>query len=785
MGIETQWLATVNIAGRIYANLHAPDSGFGLTGFSANGGANTTKRAETLQDFPIRAGSPTIRFYFEGAELNWGTSSGMSDLQTSVAVQRRVGGAASGSYATLLTDATITKGQSHLTSSYVRTVSAGEEIRVDCWVAATESGKYISGTQQQRLPRLGAIGNTLTFSGDGSVATSYGTEIAFCPGLILGKTRARGLFLMGHSRTTAIHNFGQSGTGIAADTLEVPFASAGLGGSLLTAWTSSANWDIALYAGRTVVVLGMINAVNNFVNNANMDGFTTTAIPTATGTGFTTSMADQLRYVLRRYKALGLKTYVLTESYPGGSNTARQLEVWHYWNEWLVGGSAETYLGDLLDGVIDSRPKFAATPYIDGVPLSPTDAGGRSSTGIHANYDEEAEAVAEYFGSGGAGESALQADSNSLVEVVSELFHGAATTAGAGGALPSGWVEWFHTSEAARLSLNGTGALKVTSPTTKNTYAICTTAIGGSDAAKTFVVRAFSAPWVAQTDGQGLGIYLHASSSSTSDNSTHAAGTAREGYYLRFSNTTTQLNVNRQRYNSVDDQGTYSVASSVISNVTGYAGQALAAGDILSVEITRTYDAGTGNNTFAVLVYRNGLLLTVTSGLSTWTDTVTTPTYQGDMYLGIGTAGNTATTHTSGSATWDAVQVANYDATVIDTVTGPATAYVARGGSEPIEVSVTQSAPTVGPAVGVTVTASVASLTGATIGSAATTDGTGVARFSEGNALTIPDSLAVGETGTVTFVCGGISEDVAAEVIENAGTGTGSGTYSIFGGIIG
>lgn len=786
MGIFTQWLSTVNIAGKMYANLYAPDAGFGLSGFALNGGANTTKRAETLQEFPIRAGSSTIRFYFEGAQLNWGTSAGMSDLQTSVSVQRMVGGEESGPYETLLTDQAVVKGLSYLSPAYVRTVSSGEGLNIDCWVSAVESGKYISGTQQQRLPRLGAVGNTLTFSGDGSVATPLNTEIAFCPGLILGKTRARGLALMGHSRTTAIHNFGQSGTGIAADTLGVAFGSAGLGGSLLSAWLSTANWDLGLYMGRTMVILGMINAINNFAANTNPDvlAITTTAIPTGTGTGFTTSMADQLRYVLRRYKALGLKCYVLTESYPGGSNTARQLECWHYWNEWLVGGGAAAYYGALLDGVIDSRPYFADTPYIDGVPLSPTDAGGRSSTDIHANYDEEGEAVAAYFGSGGAGESALVADENSLVETFSELFHGAQTTPGAGGALPSGWVEWFHSSEAARLGLNGTGALRVVSPTTRNTYAICTTALGGSDDNKTFVVRAFSAPWVAQVDGQGLGIYLHSTPSSTSDNSTHAAGTAREGYYLRFSNTGTQLNVNRLRYNSVNDQSTYSIASSSISNVTGYAGQAMAAGDILSVEVTRTFDPGTGNNTFDVLVYKNGILLTVTSGLSTWTDTVTTPPYQGNLYLGIGTTGNTITTHTSGSATWDAVQAANYDATVISTVSGPTTVYVPRGGSEPVEVLVMQSAPTVGAAVGVTVTASVSGLAGATVGAAATTGVDGVGRFSDGAALTIPDSLPVGATGTITFVCIGISETVNIEVIESSGAGSGSASVPILGGRI-
>ena len=777
MGIFTQWLELKQIAGQCMANAGTPDDGNAIMG------GTTVSRAETLQDFPIRAGASAIRLLFENARINFGTTANQADMETSANAQRRISGTGSGSFVSLASAVSVPKGVTVLTDPVSLTVSAGEELTVACYGKSMTSGKYMSATRQLIARGLGAVGDTLTFDGTGAVSGDYFQDDGWSPGLILGKTRAKGLGAFGHSLVVARLNFGFSGACIGADRLGIPFAAFGLGGSLLTAWNSSANFDIAALIGRNLIIHGMVNATNNFANDATLNAITGSSIPTYSGGTWTTSMADQLRDKVRRIAAFGIRVFVVTENFPGTAASARKLETWHYWNEWLV-SSAAAYCGAALAGVIDTRPYFADTPYINGIPLAST-ADGPASDDIHSNWEHFGSAIEDAFKSGGTFNSYLTPDENNLVEANVETFYGASATPGAAGALPSGWSEWYYSpTESPRLAINGTGALKVVSPTTKTTYAIWNTAIGGSDASKTCVIRAVSAPWVAQTDGQGLGIHLHSVGGTVVDNTTHAAGGAREGYYIRISNTTTQLNVNRQRFNSVNDQATYGVASSVISNVTGYAGNALAAGDILSVEVTRTYDAGTGNNTFTVLVYKNGILLTPSSGLSTWTDTVTTAPFRGNLYPSVGTAGNTATTHTNNAATWDYVQFGNYDATVIDTVTGPATAYVARGGSEPVEVTVTQSAPTVGPAVGVTVTASLTSLTGATIGSSATTDGTGVARFSEGSALTIPDSLAVGDTGTITFVCGGVSETTPVEVIENAGSGTGGGARSIFGGYL-
>ncbi len=759
MAIKTGWLQTTQIAAWGALNCFTPDDGFARTG------GNTTRRAQTKQRFPIRAGSSTLRFLFVGMTPPWTVDANQSDMLTSLSVQRWVSGAASGSFTTAFTNVTVPKGYTYLSDPLNLTVTAGEELMVNCWGAASESGRYISGTMQQRPPDLGSIGDSLTFDSTGAtLLTDYDDDIAWCPGAILGESRAQSLSLISHSLGVAIHNEGDSGPSLAADALGVAHCGFGQGGALLTQFDSTTAFDMFLLMGRQAIIFGMINALNNFAANANMDGYTGSAIATATGTGQTTSLADQFRYIARRLSALGCNVYCITENYPGQGATARHLEVWHAWNEYATDGSLATYCGSILTGVIDSRPYFAAQPYQDGVPLSPTDSGGRDSTDIHANYAEFGEAVEAYFGPGGAGESALVADTNNLVESYFELFHGPAGTPGAAGALPTGWVEWYYTTDAARLAINGTGAIKVVSPNTRITHAIQTTALVGTDAAKTFVVRCYSAPWVTQSDNQGLHIGLYDSASTTVDSDTRS-GFNHAGYSFRFYNESGQLKLYSQRFNSETNGG----GNSNAQVATIGSGQALASGDILTVEITRTLSGG--NNSFVVLVYRNGVLLNGSG--TTVSDSTTPAAYQGALYLSIGTAGNTATTHTNNAATWDAVRTAVYDATVIDDLTGPATLYVVKGGSSPVDIAVTQSAPTAGPAVGVVVTTSISGLSGATIGSAATTDGTGSARLAEGNAFAIPDTLAVGTTGTLTVTCGGVSVDIPVEVIEEAGAGGG------------
>jgi hypothetical protein len=776
MSIFRNGLRTINILGKAASNFYAPGDGW-----SVMGAVDTHERGTIVMDFPVRAGSSTIAAWFEGGLINFGTSPGdTGDILTSLSVRRYVGGVASGSYTNVCTNATVKEGQTYTSAPINLTVTAGETLRVDCWGAA-EVGKFLPGTQQANPPALGETGDTLVFTGDGSAndAISDGTFV-WIWGMGLGKSRAEAMAAVGHSMIPATHNKGDSAQSLAADALEVPYCGFGAGGSLPDALDDDGDWDQILVMGQRVLIQWMVNACNNFAGNATLDAITGSAIPTYSGGVWTTSMAALLERVLKRYVALGCKCYVCTENYPGdGANptaTARRLHVWNQWNEWLV-NSGPTYYGYLLEGVIDTRPAFATQPYEAGVPVS----GG--STDIHSNYAFAATEIEAAFSSGGAFEDAFTPDNNNYVEAFYQLFHGVSGTPGAAGALPTGWAEWYFTTEAPRLAVNGKSCLRVVSPTTKTTYAICDTPVGGSNATVEFTVSAYSTVWTAQSNNQGLHIGLHATSGATVNNNS-AASFHREGYSFTWSNNGSDLRLHFRRYNPNAIQTSEGLGLTAVNQVRTMTGLAIAAGEVLTVHITRTYTGG--NNAFTFLTYVDGALI------DTWTNTDTTISanaavqalYDGLLYVSLGTAGDTSTTHTNGTATWDAIRAYNYDATVIAALAGPATLYVVQGGSSPVDVDVTQSAPTAGAAVGVVVTTSLAGLTGATIGSAETTDGAGTARFSGGNALSIPDTLAVGTTGTLTVTCGGVSEDIPVEVIAEAGSGSGGGARVIFGGYL-
>jgi hypothetical protein len=756
MPIFTQWFERKNVAGKMYGQVFFPDQGFGITGYSANGNANTTKRAETLQDFPVRASVSSVQPYYENATLNYGTTAGASDITTSVSAQKRVGGVAVGGYTNLTTTLAIPKGRNALGAVTALTLGFGDTLRLDSYVEATESGKYISGTRQQRTPLLGAIGNSLTATLDGSVNGAMTAEIAWCPSAILGITRTKGLVAFGHSLVPLIENLGESGPSIAADTLLCPFVGIGRGGSTPAAWNSSGNYELAALSAKNMLVLAMINLTNQMAGTASMDGFTGTAVATATGAGWTISLADTLRGPLQRFRALGLKIYLLTENYPGAAAGARGLAVWDGWNSWLV-ASAMTYYSGLIDGVIDTRPYFASTPYINGVPLP------GASDDIHGNPTQIAAGIAAYFQ--GAGAAAMVADSNSYVEVISEPFYGAATSTGT---LLTGWSEWVNgfTGATRYLKLDGFGRVVTQSGLTYTTYALNTAALlQGSNSTKEFVVRAVSAPWVSSSDAQGLHIGLHATNVLTFGNDV-LSSVSREGYSFRISNSGTYLVLTAGRQNS-NDQGGASVTSLGASSILT---SSMSVGDILTVEITRTLNVS-NNNVFTVILYKNGVQL---GSAGTITDPSTPARYRGGMYLSVGTAGNTVTTPPNGSG-WDFVQAANFDATTISGITGPARLYVSQGGSEPVTVIVSQSSPSVGPAVGQTVSVVLAGLSGGTIGSTATTGAAGDGAFAGGNALAVPAALAVGTIGSATFSCGGQTLAIPVEVVAANSPGGGSG----------
>lgn len=775
MSIFTNGLRTVNVLGKAASNLFSPGQGR-----SVMGAVDTHNRGTIVMDFPVRAGSSTIAAWFEGGLINFGTNAFTGDMLTSLSVRRYVGGVGAGSFVNVCTDATVKNGQTYTSAPVNLTVTAGEVLRVDCWGAA-ESGKFLPGTQQANPPALGETGPSLVFTGDGSAndAISQGSFV-WIWGMGLGKTRAEAMAAVGHSMIPAEHNNGDSAQSLAADALGVPYCGFGAGGSLPDAMANDGDWDQILVMGQRVLIQWMVNACNNFAGDATLDAITGSAIPTYQGGTWTTSMAALLHRILRRYAALGCRCYVCTENYPGpvdGNTTLtnRRLHVWHQWNEWLV-NSGPAYYGSLLTGVIDTRPGFATQPYESGVPVS----GG--STGIHSNYALAATRITAYFSSGGAGESAFVPGNNNYVEAFYQLFHGVSGTPGAAGALPSGWTEWYFTGESPRLAVNGKSCLKVVSPTTKTTYAICDTPVGGSNAAVEFTVSAYSTVWTAQSNNQGLHIGLHATSGAAVNNNS-AASFHHEGYSFTWSNNGADLRLHFRRYNPNAIQTSEGLTLLPVNQVRTMAGLAIAAGQVLSVHITRTYVGG--NNVFTFLTYVDGALI------DTWTNTDTTISanaavqalYDGLLYVSLGTAGDTSTTHTNGSPTWDAIRTYNYDATVIDDITGPALIRAPRGGSVAVDLDVTQSAPTAGAAVGVVVTTNLTGLAGAAIGSAATTDGTGTARLSEGNALSIPDTLPADTEGVLEVTCGGVTVQIPVLVVEDVGTG-GGGARSIFGGYL-
>lgn len=770
----TGWTEWGNICGKTACTLYSPDDGFGLTGYSANGNANITKRAETIFYFPIRASSSKLRYIMYNAELNWGTTANQSDLAVSLAAQIRVGGSPSGAYSLGINAVNVLAGTSYISDDHTVTVSSGTELAVDCYVDAYTVGKYCSGTQQHRTPKLGAIGNALVATLDGSVSTNFGNEIAFTAGAVLGLAKTPRFVGLGHSLITAIQNFGDSGPCIGADMLNVPYSCIGRGGSIPTAWSNTADYETIRLLGTRALVLAMVNAINNYAGNANMNAFTGAAIPTSTGTGQTTSLADVFRNFIRRVAPFGIRIFALTENYPGTGASARQLEVWHYWNEWLVNNAA-AYCGAILTGVIDTRPYFASTPYINGVPLATPGFNDPNPAGddIHYNWIRFGTAVFDYFKPGGPGAAYNVADSNNYVQAAYELFQGPSTTPGAT-ALPNNWYEWYYTgSEARRLCVDGVGNLKVVNPTTKSTYALSPTPLGGSNAEKEFVARAVSHRWVAQSDDQGLIMCFHAVPG-TGQTTDIRSGFNREGYFFKFSNNTTNLRMHANRYNSDDTGG-----GNNSFGVTTLTGQALAAGDILTVEITRRLTGG--NNVFTVYIYKNGLLINTGGNPITITDAGTTAKYQGVLYPSIGTGGNTATTHTNNAATWDYFSAANYDATVIDAITA-STIKVPKGGRVAFNATVTQSAPIAGPAAGVLVTTSwPVPEAGISVGANANTDGSGVARFADGSGVTALDSVLVGTTTTLRLTCGGVTADVTVEVVSSCNC-TGGGGSIVVGG---
>lgn len=770
MSIFVQHQEWQNAISDAFVQMFTVGDGVGMPGGSV-------KRHETKQKFNVWASGGKVRTYFENAKLNYVAAADGSDVLTSLAVRREVGGTEVGSYSTLQSGITVTKGLGLLSGEITYTINSGEKLLVDCHGQALESGRFMPGTRQLLDPAVGAAGDTLAPTLDGSVSTVYGNNITgWCPGLVMVKTRTPCMSVFGHSLTVARNNFGKSGMTLAANLLGIPCSTFGSGGSKPDAWASNANFEIAAFMGRVMIGFAMVNATNAFAANTapEIASVTGAAVATATGTGQPVSMADMLRGPLRRFAALGIRIYLITESFPGEGNTQqetdRKIAVWAGWNEWLVTQGA-AYYGSIVAGIIDARPYIVQQPYADGVPV----AG--ASTDLHANWTQYRDCIYDHFKPGGAYASALTPATNSYVQSFIEPFYGPAGTPGAAGALPSGWVEWKHNTDSDRLTIDGYGRIKVVNPNTRITHAICTTPLVGSNAAKEFVVRCVSAPWVTQVDHQGLHIGLYDSASTAVNNDTRS-GFNHAGYSFRLSVQSGDLKVNYQRFtNETNGGGNFGAQIATVGS-----GQALAAGDILTVQITRTLVSG--NNVFSLLVYRNGVLINTGGNPITFTDSATPAIYQDALYLSVGTAGNTITVHTPNAATWDLASGSVFDATQISQLTGPATLYVPRGGTEPVDILVEQSAPTPGPAVGFPTTAGVSGITGAAVGASSTTDGQGIARYSQTEGVSVPDSAQVGDTGTLTVSAGGVSVQIPIEVVESSGDGSGGGARTIFGGYL-
>ncbi len=777
MSIFTQGYQTGNIARKMAANLFPPGAGWDIYG-----DVDTHARGASLMDYPLCAGAAAISLFFNNALINRATDADMSDILTSVSVKRSVSGA---QFATVVENVTVKKDRTYTSAPYTITVNAGESLRVNCWGAASEGGKTISGVRQPISPGLGKTGASLTFSADATgvdTVLDSGTMV-WTPAMILAKARVVRTAGQGHSVTTAVHNEGDSPQSLAADALDVPYSCVGQGGGVFDAWDDNAFHDQALLMGDVYLLLGQINACNNLAAyTVGSQLSTPTAIATFSDGTYTKSLADQLGDILKALCAMGVRCYALTEGYPGTVSGNQALSdyrrvIWAGRNDWM-GNKGPAYYGALLSGVIDTRATFATQPYVDGVPVS------GAVFDIHGNYAQMSTAVIAYFSVGGAGEGALTPQSNSYVEAFYTLFEGGNETPGTAGALPTGWTEWYYSpTESARLATNGYGHLKVVSPTTKTTFAICDTAVGGSNAEVEFAGKFISAPWVAQSNNQGLHIGFHAISGATVSDNTRA-GFHHEGYSLTFSNNGADLRMHLKRYNSSAIQSSEGLAQLPVNQVNTMEGLAISAGQRLSVWVRRRLISG--NNRFDVMTYVDGTLI------DTWDYTDTTVSanpavsalYTGQLYVSVGTAGDTSTTHSSGARTWDAARLYDYDATVIDTVEGPAVVYVPLGGAVAVDVEVAQSAPTAGPASGVVVTTTLVGATGAAIGATATTNAQGVARFSGADALSVPDTFTVGDTFTLQVTCGGVTTALDCEVVETVGDGTGGGARSIFGGYL-
>jgi hypothetical protein len=775
----TQGYQTGNIGRKMAANLFPPGAGW-----SIYGAVDTHARGASLMDYPICAGAAQIALFFNNALINRATDADMSDILTSVSVKRSVSGA---QFATVVENVTVKKNQTHTTAPYTITVNAGETLRVNCWGAASEGGKTISGVRQPISPGLGKTGASLTFSPDATGVDTVlsNSTLVWTLAMLLAKARIVRGAGQGHSLTTAVHNNGDSAQSLLCDSLNVPYSCVGQGGGVFDAWDDNAFHDQALLMGDVYLLLGQINACNNLAAYTVGSQLTTpTAIATFSDGTYTKSLADQLGDILKALSAMGVRCYALTENYPGpvdgnATLTDYRLVIWDGWNEWLL-NSGPAYYGALLADAIDTRPGFATQPYPAGVPKP------GSGTGIHDNYEEMAAELLTYFSVGGAGEGVFTPQSNSYVEAFYSLFEGGNETPGTATALPDGWSEWFFsTTESARLATNGYGHIKVVGATTKSTYAFCDTAVGGSNAEVEFFGKFISAPWVAQVNNQGLHIGFHATDASGGVGNNTAASFHHEGYSLTYSNDSSgNLRAHLRRYNPNAIQTSQGLPLLPVNQVNTMEGLAIAAGQRLSVVVQRRVISG--NNRFDILTYIDGELI------DTWSYTDTTISanaavsalYTGQLYVSVGTAGDTSTTHSSGARTWDAVRLYNYDATVIATVAGRGTIYVPLGGSVAVDVDVTQSAPTAGPASGVVVTTTLVDATGAAIGATATTDAQGVARFSGADALSAADTFNVGDTFTLQVTCGGVTADLDCEVVETVGDGTGGGARSIFGGYL-
>ena len=711
-------------------------------------GGTTADSSNSKTKLTVMAGASTIYPVCNNAALGWDATN-VSPLTASVGVRAYAGSTPQGGGFVQQLNVAIAAGIALILPAMAVAVAPGNLLHAACSVTAGNGAGWVPGVRPFWAPDQAEGGVGLAVSVGGADFAEVSNVMVYTVGMWVAKTNFRGLVFVGHSVPMGVEDGdgGTPGNGWAAGWMQRgakllgrPGMTLARGGATLGSYTSTVNYDGAAIAGDCVIIQCGINNTNAMSGDAAISGVSPTVAWTYTngGLGYTTSLRDQLKALVAHFKGLGCTVLVATENAAGTGASTRTKDFRKYYNQG-VRAEAVSYCG--ADGVIDVSP-YIETALDSGIPI----AGATDD--IHGNHALMAQAIYDAFKPGGTYESLLTADANELDEILVDPFWGAATAVGTA---PTGWATWNNTATA--IYRDGTGSLSISGGSTTAQCCISQTGISNNSE-----IWAVGAPWNASTpSGQGLLVGLYPSAAGGTGGSEVDFSGNRRGYNLRVTSTNAYL----YRHNGGETWFGF------VGHSTAFSGN-----EIPSVRIRRTVVSG-NQILLTVTIYRNGVQV---SQIAT-PDTATPAGWlNATLYPGVGTIGNTATTHPNGRV-WDFVRLSNYNPITVSSVTpSAATIQVKPGDRLGFTATVLQSAPSAGPAVGQDVTAAIAGIAGATVGGLAQTNAEGIATWADGGGIYIPSATAVGSTGTVTLLCGGITATITVQVVATYSSGGGSGS---------